>query len=131
MVLSVFVIQKTNIMQHELNIHHEGLSGQLSVKMANGQTLDDFCTDHLHDYNRDRFEALAIRVYLGGETIITVYAVDKLRQEGSSVNVSKIPVKKFKLSTLSVNELFSYCAGFNFTLSTGNYALEDMEITNR
>ncbi len=118
-------------MEHELNFTREAIAGEMSVKLANNQTLDDFCMHHIADYNRDRFEALAIRVYVGEETIITVYAVDKTRQENSTVMIDKVPVKKFKITTLPVSELFSYCEGFNCTLSTGNYAIEDMVVINR
>jgi hypothetical protein len=118
-------------MEQELNFTHEDITGEMSVKLANDQTLDDFCTQHIADYNRDRFEALAIRLYVGAETIITVYAVDKTRQENSSVNNGKVPVKKFKIDTLPASALFSYCEGFNCTLSTGNFALEDMEVINK
>lgn len=118
-------------MKQELNIKQEDLTGEISVKLANGQTLDDFCTAHIPEYNLDRFEALAIRMYVGDETVITIYAIDKTRQENSTVNSGKIPVKKFKITTLAIAELFSYCSGFNCTVTTGNYSLEDMEVVNR
>jgi len=118
-------------MEKELELLQETVTGKLSVKMANSQTLDDFCVHHIPDYNRDRFEALAIRVFVGDETIITIYAVDKLRQEGNTFGGGKIPVKKFKLNDLPLSELFSYCESFNCTLSTGNYELEDMEVINK
>lgn len=118
-------------MEDEINFNHEDLAGKLSVKLANDQTLDDFCSQHIAEYNRDRFEALAIRIYVGDETVITVYAMDKTRQENSSSNPGKIPVKKFKITTLPVAELFSYCSGFNCTLTTGNYLMEDMEVINK
>jgi len=118
-------------MEQELQFIQEDVSGNLTVKMANGQTLDDLCAHYIPDYNRDRFEALAIRVFVGDETVITIYAVDKPRQEGSTFGNGKIPVKKFKLTTLPLSELFSYCESFNCTLSTGNYPLEDMEVINK
>ncbi|MCW3089754.1 MAG: hypothetical protein JWP81_823 [Ferruginibacter sp.] len=118
-------------MENELKFVQEDVSGTLTVKMANGQTLDDFCSQYIPDYNRDRFEALAIRVFVGGETIITIYAVDKLRQDGSTFSEGKIPVKKFKLSTVPLSALFSYCEAFNCTLSTENYPLDEMEIINK
>ena len=83
-------------MDHELDYILEGITGEMTVKIANGQTLDDFCVEHIHEYNRDRFEALAVRVFVGDETVITIYAVDKLRQEGSTFSDGKIPVKKLK-----------------------------------
>jgi len=110
---------------------HGDLSGSIAIELANNQTLDDFCDEYISDYNRDRFEAIGIRLLLGKETIITVYALDKLRQEGSTYNSDKLPVKKFKLTELPADVLFSYCAGLNFTLSTGNYAIEDMEVMNK
>ena len=118
-------------MKNQIDFKQENLLGEISVNLANNQTLDDFCTEHIVDYNRDRFDALAIRVYAGDETVITVYAVDKIRQENTSLNNGKIPVKKFKITTLTLSDMLSYCDGFNFTLSTGNYALEDMEVINK
>jgi len=118
-------------MEQQLNFTHEDLQGTFSVKLANDQTLDDFCMSHIADYNRDRFEALAIRLYVGAETTITVFAVDKTRQENSTVMIDKLPVKKFKITTLPMAELFSYIEGFNCTLTTGNYPLEDMEVINK
>lgn len=118
-------------MQQELHFENGSINGAMAVTLANEQTLDDFCVQYIPDYNKDRFEAFAIRVFLAKETVITIYAVDKIRQEDSTVNKEKIPVKKFKLSTIPVNELFSYCAALNFTLTTGNFALEDMEVVNK
>jgi hypothetical protein len=119
-------------MQHELNFEgHGDLSGEIAVTLANKQTLDDFCVQYIADYNKDRFEAFAIRVLLGKETVITIYAIDKTRQEGTTFNKEKIPVKKFKLDTLPLHSLFSYCESFNFTLTTGNYRLDDMQVINK
>jgi hypothetical protein len=119
-------------MQHEFNFEgHGDLSGQIAVKLANNQNLDEFCMQYIADYNKDRFEAFAIRVLLGKETVITIYAVDKIRQEGTAFGKEKIPVKKFKLDTLPLQSLFAYCESFNFTLTTGNYQLEDMQIINK
>lgn len=118
-------------MQKELQFEHGDISGNIAVTLANKQTLDDFCAQHIPDYNRDRFEAFAMRVFLGKETVITIYAVDKIRQEDTGISTEKIAVKKFKINTIPVNELFSYCASLNFTLTTGNFDLENMEVMNK
>ncbi len=118
-------------MEHLFDGQHGDLSGSIAIKLANGQTLDDFCAQHIADYNRDRFEAVAIRLFLAGETVITIYALDKIRQEDSILEPGKFPVKKFKINTLRANVLFSYCESLNFTLSTGNYPIEDMEVMNK
>ena len=87
-------------MEHEINFQHGDISGNIAVKFANGQNLDDFCVQHIADYNRDRFEAIAIRVFAGNETVITIFAMDKLRQEGSTFTPGKIPVKKFNATSV-------------------------------
>lgn len=107
------------------------LKGYLSVQLANDQSLDEFCTEHINDYNRDRFEAFAVRILAGEETIVTIYAVDKVRQEDSTVKEGKIPVKKFKLTDVDLGSLISYCGAFNCTISTGAYDIEDMDVVNK
>jgi hypothetical protein len=123
--------QKTITMKQQTTVTPQQLSGDLSIQLANGQTLDDFCQSHIAEYNRDRFEAIAIRVFVSDESIVTVYALDKMRQENTTLNPDKIPVKKFKLEDVPLNELLTYCQGFNCTLSTGNFPIEAMEVINK
>jgi hypothetical protein len=107
------------------------LSGKLTVNLSPGRTLDEFCERHFENYNSDQFEAVAIRVFYGKETVVTLYALDKVRQEGTNYNINKIPVKKFKTTSFGLNELLGFISEFNFTLSTGNYPLDDMEVINK
>lgn len=107
------------------------LSGKLTLTLSPGKTLDEFCERHFDNYNSDQFEAVAIRVFYGKEVVVTLYALDKVRQEGTNYNVNKIPVKKFKSTTFGLTELLSFISEFNFTLSTGNFSLKDMEVINK
>jgi hypothetical protein len=109
----------------------DDLGGALSVKLKDGKTFEDFCIQNIPNYSPDRFEAIAIRVFYGKEMVITVYALDKSRQEGDNFNPEKMPVKKFKLVSISITTVLSFLEGFNFTLTTGNYPLEDMEVENK
>ncbi|MEO7312996.1 MAG: hypothetical protein ABIX01_21600 [Chitinophagaceae bacterium] len=118
-------------MSEEFNFQHGDIAGAIAVKMANNQNLDDLCQHYVAEYNRDRFEAIAIRVFAGKETIITLYALDKLRQEDQAGNPDRLPVKKFKLTNVPAAALFSFCESFNFTLSTGVHHIEDMEVVNK
>ena len=118
-------------MNKDVPFDHHGISGGIHVTLAEGQTLDDLCAQYIDDYNPERFEAIAIRLFAGKETIVTVYALDKTRQENSTVDTAKLPIKKFKLEHVSVRELLQFFDDFNFTLSSGNYNLEDMEVTNK
>lgn len=118
-------------MNQDIPFDHHGISGGIHVTLSEGQTLDDLCAQYIDDYNPDRFEAVAIRLFAGKETIVTIYALDKIRQESSTADSNKLPVKKFKLEQVSVRELLQFFDEFNFTLSSGNYNLEDMEVLNK
>lgn len=118
-------------MNQDVPFDHHGISGGIHVTLSEGQTLDDLCTQYIDEYNPERFEAIAIRLFAGKETIVTIYALDKARQETSTTDLNKLPVKKFKLEHISVRELLQFFEEFNFTLSSGHYNLEDMEVINK
>jgi hypothetical protein len=122
---------KPQLMNSDVPFDHHGISGGIHVTLRSGQNLDDLCMQYIDGYNPDRFEAVAVRLFAGRETIVTVYALDKTRQDNSSNPEAKLPVKKFKLEYLSVKELFDFFEEFNFTLSSGNYNLEDIEVINK
>jgi hypothetical protein len=107
------------------------LKGELSITLNSGKTLDEFCEQNFDNYNSDQYEAVALRVFYGKEMAVTLYALDKVRQEGSNYNINKIPVKKFKTTSLGVSELLAFVQEFNFTLSVGNYPIEEMEVINK
>jgi hypothetical protein len=102
----------------------------MSVKFRNGHPFNSFCAEHIENYDPDRFEILALRVYSGKETYVTVFAVDRSRQENTKV-VDKIPVKKFRLNIEFIADLLPYIDEWNFTLTTGSFPLSDMEVVNR
>src|SRR5436190_20243336 len=95
-------------MEQELHFEHGDLTGEVSVSLKEGQNLDDIFVKYIHDYNRDRFEAIALRIFAGKENVVTLYAADKIRQKDSTVPVGKIPVKKFKLTGIQLLELLTY-----------------------
>ena len=118
-------------MSKTIPFDHHGISGGLHVTLRDGLTLDDFCMQNIPGYNSDRFEAVALRMFAGKEIIATVYVLDKHRQEGSNYDPGKLPVKKIKLENITIANLFEWFSDFNFTLSSGNYDLEDIEVINK
>jgi hypothetical protein len=115
-------------MKHEFPFDHHGISGAISIKLHEGQTLDHFCSAYVKDYDTARYEAVALRVFAGKEMIITIYAVDRSHLNEVQGKGKKLKVKKFKLEHIPVADLFKYLEAFNFTVSPGQYNIEDMEV---
>jgi len=111
--------------------NEQNITGYLSLTLCRGKTFNDFCEKNFTNYNAEQFDAIAIRVLYGKEIIMTLYALDKLRQAGTNYGINKLPVKKFKITKLSFDEVLPFIKEFNFTLTTGNYTLEDMEVINK
>ena len=63
--------------------------------------------------------------------IVTLYALDKVRQESSNFDSNKLPVKKFKSIVFDFTDILTYLDELNFTISTGNYPLEEIEVINK
>lgn len=109
----------------------DGLNGAMSVKFKPGSPVNEFCAKHIPGYNPERFEILAIRVYYGHELIVTFFAVDKEHLGHDPYEEGRIPVKKFKLDNLHVKDFLPFIDECNFTVSTDEYLLEDMEVINK
>jgi len=70
---------------------------------------------------------VAIRVFFGEESIVTIYAKDN---DAPSQNGGKLRVHKFKRE-MNLNKLLNYTKNLNFTLSPGEFDIENMEVTNK
>lgn len=104
------------------------LSGGFSAKLS--RSLDLFCSRYVPGYDPRFFKAIVVRLFVGKENIITVYALDKLRQEGNGKS-GIIHVKKFKITNVNPERLFKYFEEYNFTLSNGKYPVESMLVINK
>jgi hypothetical protein len=110
----------------------DSLTGRLSVTFPANKTFREFCQKHFDNYDADQHEPIAIRFYKGEETIVTLFALDKFRQEGTNYNTAeKVPVKKFKSSRVALIDVLAYIEEFNFTLGAGNYDLDEMQVINK
>ncbi len=118
-------------MEEEVKYYDGELTGDISVIENISTGLRGFCKEYIQEYNDDRFDPMAIRVLLGNEIIVTVYAVDKMHQYGDEVEGGKIPVKKFKLECVPPQSLLKYFDSLNLTVSTGEYPIEDMRVINK
>lgn len=109
----------------------EELKGSITLRLPEGKTLDEFCEKNFNNYNRDQYEAVAIRFFYGKDMYVTLYALDKVKQEGTNYDIHKLPVKKFKSNPVTFMDVLSFIDEFNFTLTTGNHSIEDMEVINK
>ena len=104
------------------------LTGNISVNFKNDVDFTKLIATEA-GFNAERFEPIAIRVYLENEIQVTVYAIDKDRQKQGNGS-GKLPVHKFKIGS-DFFEIMSMIKDLNFTLSTGAYDLENMEVINK
>ncbi len=106
---------------------YDDLVGVVSINLKEGENLN-LLASRMAIYDETRFEAVALRVFIQHLPIVTLYAIDKQAQ--SQVNKEgKLLVHKFKME-MSFEELFSKFRNFNFTVTTGEQNIEQMEVIN-
>ena len=108
------------------------LSGKAALDFYGKDDFNSFAVKLIDGYNPDRFDAVALRFFIQkGSPVITLFALDKLKQEQENYPHDKLPVKKIKLENVSLLKMFDWFEEFNFTINTGNYNIEDMEVINK
>jgi hypothetical protein len=105
------------------------MRGFADAKLREAENLDTICCSIFPNYNIDRYEAIAVRVYLGKESILTVYARDKESRKSTS-SEEKFPVKKFK-ANMPVEEIINHFLNINLTIIKEDYDLNDIEVINK
>ncbi|MBA3647116.1 MAG: hypothetical protein H0W62_00970 [Chitinophagales bacterium] len=85
----------------------------------------------LANYNPDRYEAMALKVFVQkGKLILTLFAIDKLKQEQSNYPKDKLPVRKFKLNIVW-DEFIRHIKGLDLIVTNEAYDIQDMLIINK
>ena len=105
------------------------MQGKIAMEFDR-KALKDLCAKYIPGYDASRYEVVAIRLFCAKEIVLTIYAEDK-NNSVSGLAENKFPVKKFKKQIHSPAEFFEFVQAFNFTISSGDYNMEDMEVTNR
>jgi len=107
------------------------LTGKSAMDLFSKEDLNTLAMKLIPNYNPDRFDATALRLFVQkGEPIVTLFAVDKQKQEENNYPKSKIPVKKFKIP-ISFNVFKRYFKRFDVTLTNDAYDLADMLVVNK
>jgi hypothetical protein len=107
------------------------LTGKSAMDLFRKEDLNSLAARLIQNYNPDRFDATALRLFVQkGEPIITLFAVDKLKQEGNSYPKNRLPVKKFKIR-IPFNEFIRNFKRFDVTLTNDAYDIADMLVLNK
>jgi len=129
----LFIQQKSKRMkkQQPFEMRAHSLSGNAAMDLFRKEELNTLAGKMIDGYNPDRFDAAALRIFVQKKSpVITLYAVDKYKQEEDHYPKHKIPVKKFKIR-LSFEELLKRIKRFDLTLSNDAYDLQDMLVINK
>lgn len=111
---------------HELR--YDDLIGVVTINLKDKEDFNTFASG-IAGYNPERFEAVALKVFIEHKPIVTIYALDKEIVTGS-LKKDKKPVHKFKIE-MNFEELFGKFRKFSFTVVTGDYNIEEMEVVNK
>ena len=95
------------------------------------EDLNTLAKKLIPSYNPDRFDASALRFFVQkGVPVVTLFAVDKQKQEDDNYPREKLPVKKFKIR-ISFDDFISHFRRFDMTLTNHAYDIEDMLVMNK
>lgn len=105
---------------------HNDLVGSVSINIR--ESFNEFAAS-LAGYDKDRFEAVAMRFFMENNPIVTFYALDKERAQRKE-NDGKLPVHKFKRE-IQFEAFFKLIKEFDFTVTSGQFNIEEMEVINK
>jgi|GEM_PF-676840 len=119
---------KTTDQPFEIRAHD--MTGFASLDMYSEEVFNAFLT-RTAGYDPDRFDPVALKIFIQGKKpVLTLYALDKSKQELKDCPQDKLPVKKFKMA-VTWADLFSWIKRFDLVVSTGAYDVKDMRVINK
>jgi hypothetical protein len=107
---------------------YDDLSGAVSINFNERGDFNFFAAD-VAKVDVEKYQPVAMRVYLHHDAILTIYALDKQRYQAHKLQTGKLLIRKFKVD-ISPEELFSRIKQIDFTLVSGDYNIEDFDIIN-
>jgi hypothetical protein len=107
------------------------LTGKAAMDLFRKDDFNSLALKLIAGYNPDRFDAAAVRVFIQkGSPVVTIYAVDKFKQDQQDYPKNKLPVKKFKLN-LSLEDFMHHFKRVDLTLTNQAYDIADMLVINK
>jgi hypothetical protein len=110
---------------------HHTLTGNAAVDLYGDGDFNALAMKLIANYNPDILDAVALRFFIQENSpVITIYAVDKLKQDQNNYPKDKLPVKKFKIN-ISFADFLKHVKKFDFTVSNGAYDLDDLLVLKK
>ena len=107
------------------------LTGKSAMDLFKKEDLNSIAQKLIPNYNPDRFDASALRFFVQkGIPVITLFAVDKHKQEGNDYPADKLPVRKFKIR-VPFEDFIRCFKRFDVTLTNDAYDIKDMLVMNK
>ena len=131
--LIFFKVNLKHVMKNKQSFERDAhsMTGSGSLDLFKKQDLNALAVDMIPNYNPDRFDAFGLRFYANNrEPVITLYAVDKSKQEQGDFPKDKLPVKKFKLR-YDFQNFIKMIKSMDMTLTTQAYDIDDMLVINK
>jgi len=110
---------------------HHALTGNAAVDLYRKEDFNSLAVKLIDNYNPDNLDAVALRFFIEKNSpVVTLYAVDKLKQEQNNYPKDKLPVKKFKIR-ISLSDFLQHIKRFDLTVSNGAYDLKDLLVVKK
>ena len=126
--------KKRNILSRSeppFETERHSLSGFAAMDFYRKEDLNSLASKLIPDYNPDRFDAMAIRLFIQKqEPSLVLYAVDKYKMEEDHYPKNKLPVKKFRIH-VPFQKFLQSIKRFDFTLGNDAYDIRDMLVMNK
>jgi hypothetical protein len=117
--------------QQPFETDHHALTGNAAVDLYRKEDFNSLAEKLVNGYNPNNLDAVALRFFIEKDSpIVTLYAVDKLKQEQNNYPKDKLPVKKFKVK-ISFEDFLKHIKRFDLTVSNGAYDLEDILVVKK
>jgi hypothetical protein len=105
------------------------MNGKITVKFFDG-SLERFCKKHIGEFDANRFEIVAMRIFAAQGFTVTIYAIDR-ENKSTRLPPHKQPTRKFKIENVNAADIPQIVESFNFTLAAENFDLNEIEVMNR
>jgi len=107
------------------------VAGKAAMDFYRKEDLNSIATKLITNFNPDRFDATALRFYIQKDSpVLTLYAVDKGKQDEDNFPKDKLPMKKFKIN-ISFEDFLKHIRRFDLTLTNDAYDIGDMLVINK